>query len=93
MNTHNHREADVERNVVIDAACQIRDLRQTFDVTLATARLTDDQLTMAANLMRLDGGHFAGAIGEAYVYADGTNRKLLLGQFGSMFLRYAAEAS
>lgn len=53
-------------------------------------KLTEQQLIAAARTMIRQGGSFAGAIGEAYVAADETNRARLIAAFADIFERFSA---
>lgn len=55
--------------------------------------LTHDQCLHAAKFMSATGGSFAGAIGDAYIFADSVNRPRVLAAFPELFNRYAKETA
>ena len=55
--------------------------------------LTHDQCLQAAKYMCFRGGSFAGAIGDAYIFADSVNRPRVLAAFPELFARYAKETA
>jgi len=55
--------------------------------------MTHEQCLDAARYMIFRGGSFAGAIGDAYIHADGLNRPRLVTAFNDLFTRYAKETA
>jgi len=49
----------------------------------------NDPFLFASNKMIEQGGHFAGAIGEAYLHADSRNSQKLRTAFKDLFIRYS----
>jgi len=51
--------------------------------------LTDSELYAAAYKMKHEGGHFAGAIADAFFAADQSNRAILIDAFYFLFNRFS----